>query len=355
MKLGLGLYRHLLTPDNFRFAKQAGATHIVAHFTDYERHANLLSTGTGTGAWGITYNRDRLWTYDDLLGLRQAVNAEGLELAALENFDPAHWYDILLDGPRKREQMNNLKQLIRDMGRVGIPIMGYYFSVAGVWGRSEVNVARGGATSVGFVRAQLTEETPVPNGMVFNMIYDPDAPSGTIGPVSEAEMWERLKWFLDELLPVAEEAGVVLAAHPDDPPLSPLRSTGRLITRPEHYQRLIDLHPSPANKLEFCLGTLGEMQTDSMTVYDAVQAYSQHIAYVHFRNVRGKVPEYYEVFVDEGDIDMLRVLRMLAAAGYEGVLIPDHSPQMTCDAPWHAGMAYTLGWMRGALQAYGLL
>jgi mannonate dehydratase len=355
MKLGLGLYRHLLTPENFRFARQAGATHIVAHFTDYERHANLLSTGTGAGAWGITRNQERPWTYDDLYALRRAINAEGLELAALENFDPAHWYDILLDGPRKHEQMNNLKQLIRDMGRVGISIMGYYFSVAGVWGRAEMTVARGNAVSVGFTRAQLAQQTPVPNGMVFNMVYDPNAQPGTIGPVSEDEMWERLKWFLDELLPVAEESGVTLAAHPDDPPISPLRDTGRLITRPEHFQRLLDLRLSPANKLEFCLGTIGEMQTDAMTIYDAVQAYSQHIAYVHFRNVRGTVPDYAEVFIDEGASDMVRVLKLLIDADYTGVLIPDHSPQMTCEAPWHAGMAYTLGWMRGALRALGAL
>ncbi len=351
MKLGLGLYRHLLTPENYRFAKQAGATHIVAQFIDYEHQANLLSTGTGAGAWGISRNQDNLWTYDDLYALKQAINAEGLELEALENFDPAHWYDILLDGPRKQAQIENLKQLIRDMGRVGIPTMGYYFSAAGVWGRKEVTMARGGATSVGFIGDELDINAPIPNGMAFNMIYDPDAPDGHVATITQDEMWSRLTWFLEELLPVAEDAGVKLAAHPDDPPLSSLRDTGRLITQPEHYQRLLSLNTSKANTLEFCLGTLGEMVSTEMDVYDAVKAYSDHIAYVHFRNIRGKVPEYYEVFVDEGDIDMVRVLKLLKEADYDGVLIPDHSPQMTCDAPWHAGMAYTLGWMKGVMQA----
>ena len=72
---------------------------------------------------------------------------------------------------------------------------------------------------------------------------------------------------------------------------------------------------------------------------------------MHFRNVRGKVPFYQETFVDEGDIDMPRVLKILKANGFNGVIIPDHAPQMTCDAPWHAGMAYPLGWMKAALQA----
>jgi len=66
------------------------------------------------------------------------------------------------------------------------------------------------------------------------------------------------------------------------------------------------------------------------------------------------VPQYHETFVDDGDIDMLRVLRILQANEFKGVMIPDHTPQMTCDAPWHAGMAYAFGYMKGALQAIGV-
>ncbi len=81
------------------------------------------------------------------------------------------------------------------------------------------------------------------------MIYDSNAPDGDIGSVTDDEMWQRLEWFLSELIPVSEEAGVKLAAHPDDPPLSPLRQTGRLITKPEYYQRLLDIYLSPSNSL----------------------------------------------------------------------------------------------------------
>jgi mannonate dehydratase len=75
------------------------------------------------------------------------------------------------------------------------------------------------------------------------------------------------------------------------------------------------------------------------------------VAYVHFRNIRGKVPHYHEVFVDEGDVDMLRVIRILRDNQFEGVIIPDHTPQMMCAAPWHAGMAYALGYMKAGIQA----
>jgi mannonate dehydratase len=348
MKLGLGLYRHMLTPQNFRFARQAGATHIVAHLTDYFRHDTNVPASAADG-WGQVEADDAIWTYEGLRDLKAAINAEGLELAALENFNPAHWHDVLLDGPRKAEQIERIKQFIRNMGRVGIPVMGYNFSIAGVWGHVQGPYGRGQAMSVGFLGPDGPAETPIPNGMVWNMVYDPAAPAGTIGTVTQEQLWQRLQYFLDEVLPVAEEAGVRLAAHPDDPPMPTLRDTARLVYQPRIYQRLLDLKPSYHNALEFCIGSLAEMTEGD--IYEVVDHYSRQnaIGYVHFRNVRGKVPHYVEVFIDEGDVDMIRVLTILKRNGYDGVLIPDHTPSMACDAPWHAGMAYALGYMRGVL------
>jgi mannonate dehydratase len=193
-------------------------------------------------------------------------------------------------------------------------------------------------------------EQPMPNGMVWNMVYDPNAPPGTAPPITHDELWRRLGEFLAEVLPVAEEWGVRLAAHPDDPPMPCMRGQPRLVYQPQHYRRLLGLHSSRANQLEFCLGSLAEMTEGD--VYQAVDEYSRagKLAYVHFRNVRGKVPCYEETFVDDGDIDMLRVLRILKRNHFTGVLIPDHTPQMTCSAPWHAGMAFAMGYMRAALQ-----
>jgi mannonate dehydratase len=351
MKLGLGLYRHYLTPENFRFAKQAGATHIVAHLTDYFRDARIpAAKGEGSG-WGVA--SDEGWSYDDFARLRKSINNEGLELAALENLSPALWHDVLLDGPGKREQLDRLKQIIRDMGRAGIPCLGYYFSLAGVWGHSVGPYARGGAESIGYLGSEGPVETPIPNGMVWNMVYDTAASGGSVGTISSEQMWKRLGEFLHELVPVAEEAGVTLAAHPDDPPMPALRGAARVIHRPEHYQRLLDLVPSARNAMEFCVGTLSEMPESD--IYEVVDRYSRtgRIGYVHFRNIRGKVPRYVETFIDEGDTDMIRVLRILHQNGFKGVLIPDHTPQMSCAAPWHAGMAYALGFMRAAIRMVG--
>jgi mannonate dehydratase len=271
-------------------------------------------------------------------------------LEAIENFDPAHWHDVLLDGPRKKEQLENVKTIIRRLGRAGIPVMGYNFSIAGVCGRVTGRFARGGAVSVGM---DGPLDTPIPNGMVWNMVYDPNAPEGTLPAITHDELWQRLAFFLDEIVPVAESAGVKLAAHPDDPPMPTMRGQPRLVYQPQLYQHLLDLKPSPANALEFCLGSLAEMNTPGTeNIYDTVEQYSRQgkLAYVHFRNVTGRVPHYKETFVDDGDIDMLRVLRILKKNKFDGVLIPDHTPQMTCDAPWHAGMAYAMGYMKAALQ-----
>jgi mannonate dehydratase len=128
-----------------------------------------------------------------------------------------------------------------------------------------------------------------------------------------------------------------------------MRQQPRLVYQPGMYQRLIDIVPSRSNQLELCVGTLGEMTQGD--VYQAVDDYSKQgkIAYIHLRNVVGKVPNYRETFIDEGDVDMIRILAILKRNNFEGVILPDHTPQMTCSAPWHAGMAHTIGFVEATL------
>ena len=257
---------------------------------------------------------------------------------------------MLLDGPKKAHQLENVKTLIRAVGKAGIPIFGYNFSIAGVAGRLKGPFARGGAEAVGM---DGPFDKPMPNGMAWNMVYDRSATAGMVASATTGQLWQRLKDFLDAVIPVAEEAGVTLAAHPDDPPLPTIRGQPRLVYQPRLYQKLIDLNPSPRDALEFCVGTLAEMTEGD--IHDVVDAYSRQgmLAYVHLRNVRGKVPFYKETFIDDGEVDVLRVLRILNRNGFKGVIIPDHAPQMACAAPWQAGMAYALGYLRAGMQACG--
>jgi len=359
MKLGFGLYRHMLNRENYRFARQCGATRVVVHLVDYTGGSvaagtNQQPVGSDSG-WGIAGRNADDWSLRNLKRLKQELYDEGLVLEAIENFDPSDWYDVLLDGPRRAQQMERLKTIVSTVGEVGIPTFGYNFSLAGVASRKTGPFARAGAISVAM---NGVDTRPLPHGMVWNMVYDESAVAGTPeieqrAAVSHEELWRRATNFLKELVPVAESAGVRLAAHPDDPPAPVVRGTPRLVFQPDMYQRLIDAVPSHANGLEFCLGTIAEMTEGN--VYEAVDRYSRggNIAYIHFRNVRGKVPEYHETFIDDGDIDMPRVIRILKQNAYQGMLIPDHSPDMNCDAPWHAGMAFAMGYMRALIQTAG--
>jgi mannonate dehydratase len=348
-RLGFGLYRHMLTPENYQFARQAGATDVVVHLVDYT--GQLRSPGgpqehdqpvSDTSGWGSTDGDRSVWTVDYLRTLKSDLERQGLYLHAIENFDPAHWYDVLLGGPRRDEQIQWLCEIIENLGAVGIPTMGYNFSIAGVASRVQGPFARGGARSVG---VNGIDNTPIPEGMVWNMTYRDLAPGAAIPPATHEELWDRLQYFLERVLPVAERAGVVLAAHPDDPPAGFVRGQPRLVYQPDLYYRLFDLVDSPASKAEFCLGSLQEMAGGDIYSLTEDLARRDRIGYVHFRNVVGKVPNYHEVFVDEGEVDLRRIMRILRANGYSGVVIPDHTPQMTCDAPWHSGMAFAMGYM----------
>jgi mannonate dehydratase len=341
----------MLNDQHYQFARQCGATHLVVHLVDYfgntdngkSRANQPIGSKKGWGKAG----KGELWSLEELLEIKSAINKHGLEWHAIENFDPAMWHDILLDGPKKEEQMDLVKEQIRIVGKAGIPVFGYNFSLAGVASRVEKPFARGGAVSVGMEGS--VDETPIPNGMVWNMVYDENAPEGDIPAISHEELWKRLQYFLENIMPVAEETGVKMAAHPDDPPMPFVRNAPRLVYQPQMYQRLIDMYPGSSNTLEFCLGTISEMTGGD--VYEATDQYSRQnkIAYIHFRNVKGKVPHYREVFIDEGDVDMFRILDILKKNNYDGVLIPDHTPQMSCEGSWYAGMAYAMGFMRAAL------
>jgi mannonate dehydratase len=166
MKLGFGLYRHMLMPANLEFAKQVGATHVVIHLVDYFNKGDTTrgDQPVGTlGGWSHAGDPEKLWSLEELRAVKRRVEDAELIWEAIENLDPAHWHDVLLDGPRKKQQLENLKTIIQRVGEAGIPVIGYNFSVAGVAGRVTGPFARGNATGVGM---DGPVDDPIPNGMV---------------------------------------------------------------------------------------------------------------------------------------------------------------------------------------------
>jgi mannonate dehydratase len=351
MYLGLGLYRHMLTKENFKFAKQAGCTHLIIHLANYYSKEKGVVTATNDKVnYGDSIAKDPIWNLESILKIKEMAKEEGLEIYGIENFSPADWYDVLLGGEKREEQMEYLKQIIRNVGKAGIKSFGYNFSLTGVWGHERLKVARGMATSACFDASKLPLDCRVPDGEVWNMQYRKGEKGKFLKDTSSLELWDRYQWFLEQILPVAEEAGVEMALHPDDPPMPILRNTPRLVYKENLYDKVINIVKSPSNKIDFCMGSIQEMQGSD--IYKSLDKYSDlsKISYIHFRNVKGKVPKYKEVFVDEGDINMFKALSILKKNNFNGVLIPDHTPELLCDAPWHAGMAYALGYMKAALQ-----
>lgn len=357
MRLGLGLYRYMLNDAHYRFARQCGATDIIVHLCDYG-----VKTDPGSGrvdqpigerrqGWGVA-DHPGLWTLDELLAIRRDLERNDLRFHGVENFDPAQWHDVLLAGPRRDEQLEQACRQIEIFADAGIEVFGYNFSLGGVTGRAHLRT-RGDAGAVGLDGADTPDlNEPIPKGMIWNMVYDPDAPPGVEPTITHEELWNRLAVFLRAVLPTAERRGIRLSAHPDDPPLPMVRRQPRLVHRHALYQKLIDIDPSPANALEFCVGTLAEMADDDL--YGCVERYARQgrIGYVHLRNVRGRVPHYCETFIDEGDVDIARVFAILRDCDYKGVIIPDHAPQMTCAAPWHAGTAFAMGYLKAQLDHF---
>ncbi len=319
MKLGIGFPGNQLTAKNLRYAAQLGVTHIIVH--------------------NPRFGDKGFYELDGLRETKQLIESFDLTWEGIENLPRDHWEQILLAGDGRDEQMANVTRTLENMGTAEIPILGYYFGIAGVVGhwRMYDGGGRGGAGIKSFDLDRI-----------------PDNSTHASGAVSVDEMWSRFEWFLDHAVPVAERVGVKLAAHQDDPPMEILQGTGRLLTNHDAMQRLLDYAPSACNGLEFCQGTVSEMGTD--IVIDAIRRFGaqQKIFYVHFRNIIGQFPKFDEVFLDEGDVDPHQAMRAYDEVGFDGVMIPDHCPVIEGDKGYrHRGMAFSLGYMRALMQGVG--
>ena len=174
------------------------------------------------------------------------------------------------------------------------------------------------------------------------------------GEVSRDEVWSRIACFYERIVPVAEEAHVRLATHPDDPPMDYYRGVHQALISFEGLKQLVELVPSPYNGLLLCLGCMQEAGEDVPSVIRHFGK-ADKIFYVHFRNVVGTVPKYHEVFPHEGDGDMIANLKALQEVGFQGYVVPDHHFGLAGDtAWWHCSRAWQVGYIRGLMQALGI-
>lgn len=285
-------------------------------------------------------HRGPVWPFEAMLAQRKRVENYGLQLAVYEGIPVSD--RVKLGQPGRDEEIENYCESVRNMGKAGIPVLCYNWMVHFGWLRTSFDTpARGGAVVTtynheDFERGGTTE----------------------LGEVPEEQLWKSLEYFLKAVVPVAEEAGVKLAMHPDDPPLSPIRGIGRIMTSPENFQRMLDLVPSPANGLTFCQGCFTEMNCD-VPGWIRNFAGQGKLHFAHFRNINkgGSASHFSEIFHDEdGEADMYEAMKAYIESGFTGPMRPDHAPTMEGEGNDHPGYALQgrlmgVGYMKGLIEA----
>lgn len=267
--------------------------------------------------------------------MREQVERHEMQLNAVAM---SCWEEITLDRPDRDEKMAAWQQMMRCMGQAGIPYLAWNFKPMGNF-RTTSDVGRGGVHYSTFDYAEFQANRPPQ--------HEP--------AISESHMWQRLQRFLQAVIPVAEAAGVTMALHPDDPPVpEALGGVAQVCSTPDHFRRIFAAPPSPNHRMLFCQGCMTEAL--GLGVYDfiAEMAGAGKIAYVHFRNVRGQLPRFAEVFIDEGEIDMGRAMRTYRDNGFSGPYMMDHTPRFPHTHSEWLGKAYAVGYIRALLQeVYG--
>lgn len=316
MRVAIGMPRDA-TDDDLRLAVQMGCTGVV-----------LATPERLPGA--------HRWEYDDLARLRAWVEGFGLKLEAIQNVPHAFWMHARLGLPGRDAEIAHFQETVRNMGRAGIPILGYNFRPDPLY-RTGTKPGRGGATVTTFDRT-LTADVPLTFGREF----------------TADEMMEAHDYFLRAVLPVAETAGVRLALHPDDPPGSAIGGVARIFSSFAGFARAAQIAgDSPAWGLLFCIGCWAEMG-GTANVLRGIRHFGPkgQIVYVHFRDVQGMGDQFAECFIGEGDLDITAILQALKEGGYTGLLMDDHAPHMVGDTGWAPrSRAYQTGYLMGLLRA----
>jgi mannonate dehydratase len=287
-------------------------------------------------------------SYARLMYLKTRVKAYGMELAALGGNTPWVWhYKWMLGLPGRDEQIENVQRTLRNMGAVGIPLFTYNVHALRFYRTSTHTLVRGGAFGTSF-EADLAKGAPLYASTGANTDIIPPEQRR---PISDEEMWDNLRYFLEAVLPVAEGAGVQMAMHPDDPPIPEIGGVARIMRSPEAFRKLLEMFSSEANKVLFCVGCFTEMGAD---VPAEIRYFGERdkLAWVHFRNTKGTLNRFVETFPDEGDTNLYAAVQAFHDVGYKGYLAPDHRLRIVGDSDWgHRYWAYALGYTKALLMA----
>ena len=284
------------------------------------------------------------WTLDDIKRHREKVESFGLVLDMIQlpmssrPIEEASYPDILMAGPDRDRQIDEVCKMIENIAAAGIPAAKYNLNIIGI-PRTEMERGRGGSLN----EAWRWDKA------------DHDAAPGLAGVISEDENWERIDYFLERVVPVAESNRVRLACHPHDP-YTPAGYKGvtRVLGTVEGLKKFVLMRENPYHGLNFCQGSIGEMLDNPREEIDDIIRWfgtRDKIFNVHYRNISGGKLSFMETFPDEGDMDMIRSLKIYKEVGYKYMIMPDHVPTISGRDPVGVAFSFCYGYIAALLQA----
>lgn len=283
------------------------------------------------------------WTLDILKAHKEKVESFGLTLEMVQLplssrvIEKQYSPDILMAGPERDRQIDSICQLIENVATAGIPAVKYNLNIIGI-PRSEMETGRGGSRNEAF-RWDKMEQNADPT---------------MAGTIEEDDNWERIDYFLERVVPVAESNRVRLACHPHDPYTPPgYRGVTRVLGTIDGLKKFVLMRESAYHGLNFCQGSIGEMLDNPREeIDDIIRWFGERnkIFNVHFRNIKGGKLSFREVFPEEGDMDMWRSLQLYHELGYPYMIMPDHVPVISGRDPENTAFAFTYGYIAAMLQ-----
>jgi mannonate dehydratase len=287
----------------------------------------------------VYYNMQGMPDSLEALRAEQArVERCGLRLSVVEGGPPID--RIVLGKPGRDAQIAAYQRAIEAMGRLGIGTLCYNFmpqlsADAMVIRTTYTAPERGGALTSAFRLADFDRDHVTAEGRT-----------------TDEQMWDNLEYFLRRIVPAAEAAGVNLAMHPDDPPLSPMWQLSRIMRSVENFERLFALAPSPVNGLTYCQGCFGELGVDHVAT---IRRFGARIHFAHCRDVAGTLEDFHETFPDNGPTDFPAMFRALQAVGFRGCMRSDHVPHLATEGGTNDGYGlhgnlFALGYLKGLME-----
>jgi len=323
------------TEDEMAFMQAMGMDHITEDELPFIKQMGVEYAALWTGGESAGYEFYK--------SCRDLLENEGVKVYAFGNRAVHNQAAITLGLPGRDEKIDEYKEHLRNLGKAGIPYTTYAHMANGIWNTAR-ETTRGGAPTRAFDLAKAATGTW--DGEIYEM------PLSHGRRYSEDEIWDNFEYFIKQVAPVAEEAGVKIGIHPDDPPVPELAGIPRCIFSSfDGYKRAMEIADSPNVGLCLCVGCwLEGGDWMGKNILETIRYFGERkkIFKVHFRNVNSPLPHFAETFLDAGYMAMYPIMRALRAVDFDGIIMPDHIPAMTDNH--RVGTAFSIAYIKGLLE-----